>query len=236
MSRRRTADPRRIAAGVSLILGPLLLLAANVVSPAMRTSNVEQLRIVARQPDRQYVSALLALLAIGLLVPAVFGLRDLLRPTHPRLGLIGAWTAIVGLIATTCSLGLGLLEWQMVKGHLDRASMVALLDQLEGSRGMAVVFFAGVLVSVGLLLLAAGLAASRSAPRWMPALAAAGTVGVEVGFTINNLPVAIVASGAMVVGLAGLGRRVLTGPLDRAPGPPPSAELGVSRALAREPA
>ncbi len=168
----------------------------------MRTDNVAQLQLVAEHPDRQYISAVIALVAFALLVPAVFGLAALLRPARPRLARAGGGLAIAGLVATACSTGLGLLEWQMVKGRLDRAQMVALLDQLESSGGMAGVFFAGALVSGGLLLLALALGITRRLPVVLAAGLALGPIGVDLGFTVNSLPVAIAGGTLMALGYA----------------------------------
>ncbi len=78
--------PRK-AAGLSLILAPLLGLAAVCAWPPLRTSDRAQIAAIAANPGRWYVFALFILLSSYLLVPAVLALMRVLRPSLA--GLVG---------------------------------------------------------------------------------------------------------------------------------------------------
>jgi hypothetical protein len=199
------------AAAVALIATPLFLLLACALSPAMVTDNHRQLELVAEHPMRQWVSALFALAALATIIPAALALRRRLRDRYPRAADWGAGTVIAGAISTAMSTGLGLLEWQMTLGGVNREQMVKLLDQVEGDPVMTVVFLTGALLSVGIVVLAIGVARAGVAPAWMPGGMAVGTIVVDLAFTINNLPTGIAGSAIMTAGMGGIGLRMLRG-------------------------
>lgn len=189
-------------AGLALVGSALALAAADVISPVMSSSDSEQLAIVARHPDRQYVSALLALAALALLGPAALGLAHKLRGRWASHGLTGVGLVFVGVVATATATALALVEWRAAGHGLDRAQMTALLHELDTSTGVAAVFLAGVGVPLGLGVLALGLYRDRVLPAPLALLVVLGPAVVDAGFTVNDLTTAIVGSAIMLVGYA----------------------------------
>ncbi len=183
-------------AGLALVGSALALAAADVISPVMSSSDSEQLAIVARHPDRQYVSALLALAALAL------GLAHKLRGRWASHGLTGVGLVFVGVVATATATALALVEWRAAGHGLDRAQMTALLHELDTSTGVAAVFLAGVGVPLGLGVLALGLYRDRVLPAPLALLVVLGPAVVDAGFTVNDLTTAIVGSAIMLVGYA----------------------------------
>lgn len=188
-----------------MIAGPLTLTASIALSPRVVSSAARQLELIAAAPARQYISAIAALIALALLLGAVLGLAALTREPRPVDVLIGAALSLVGIVATAASTSLGLFEWQMTRGSVQRPQMVALLERLYHSPGLASVFYFSGLLGIGLAVLA--LALARAGALW-PAAAialAAGALGIDVGFAVNSLPLALVASLWLVLGLGWAG-------------------------------
>jgi hypothetical protein len=197
--------------GVCLISSAVALLLADVISPVMSSSNAHQLEIVGRQGPRQFVSAVLALLALALLIPAGLGLAGKLRERWGSHGITGAALLVAGVLATTLSLSLALVEWQASRGGLDRAQMTSLLDQLMSNTGIAVLFALGAGVPLGLAVLALGLVRDRVLAAPLAALLVAGPTVVDAGFALNSLPTAIAGSAVMTVGFLLVARALFLG-------------------------
>lgn len=204
-------------AGLSLVGSALALAAADVISPVMSSSDAEQLAIVARHPDRQYVSALLALAALALLGPAALGLAHKLRGRWASHGLSGVGLVFVGVVATATATALALVEWRASGHGLDRAQMTALVHELDTSTGVAAVFLGGVGVPLGLGTLALGLYRDRVLSPPLAVLVVLGPAVVDVGFTVNDLSTAIAGSALMLVGYALVARALFGFPGRSAP-------------------
>jgi len=204
-------------AGLSLVGSALALAAADVISPAMSSSDAEQLAIVARHPDRQYVSALLALAALALLGPAALGLAHKLRNRWASHGVGGAVLVLLGVVATSTATALALVEWRASGHGLDQSQMTALIHELDTSTGVAAVFLGGIGVPLGLGVLALGLYRDRVLSAPLAVLVVLGPAVVDAGFTVNDLPTAIVGSALMLVGYALVARALFGFPGRPAP-------------------
>jgi hypothetical protein len=198
-------------AGACLVGSAVALLLANVISPAVSSSDLRQLAIVAAHGPRQYVSALLALVAIALLLPAGLGLAGKLRARWASYGVPGAALLVVGIVATATATALALVEWRAARPGLDRGQMTELLHRLDTNAGIAAVFLAGIGVPLGLAAIAAGLARDRVLSVPLAVLVVAGPLLVDAGYTINDLPTAIVGSVVMVVGYVLVARALFFG-------------------------
>jgi hypothetical protein len=198
-------------AGAALVTSAVSLLAADVISPVMSSSDARQLEIVSAHGPRQYVSAVLALIALAALVPAGLGLAGKLRGRWGSHGVLGAGLLVTGVVATATATALALVEWRASRPGLDRTQMTRLLHELDTNTGVAVVFLAGIGVPLGLGIIALGLARDRVLPAWLAALLVAGPLLVDVGFTINDLPTAIAGSAVMVVGFSLVARALFLG-------------------------
>jgi len=197
--RQRVKD--RLSAGC-LLGSALALLAADVISPVMSSSDAKQLEIVAAHGPRQYISAVLALVALALLLPAGIGLAGKMRGRWARHGIAGAGLLTVGVVATATATALALVEWRASRPGLDRGQMTELLHQLDTNTGVASVFIAGIGVPLGLAVLAFGLVRDKVLSAPLGVLLLAGPLVVDAGFTVNDLTVAIIGSAVMVVGFA----------------------------------
>ena len=111
---------RRMVAGVSLVLSPVLLLAAFVVVPTMASDTRAMLAAIAQHPTQWYLFGLFSLLSYVLLAPAVLGIMHLLRDRAAAWSAIGGSLALLGTISTVTDTRLVFVYWQMAAPEADR--------------------------------------------------------------------------------------------------------------------
>lgn len=202
----RTMDTRRRLGGAALVAGPALLLAGALTHPREVSDAGEQLRIAAGSLNRWYVAHLLYVVASVVLVPAVLSLGRRLRDRAPRLELWGTALAVIGLFSAAGLVSIeGLGGWQLAQLG-DRAAATQAFDHLTHSAGVVVPFgIVGLTLSVGLVLLAVGLARTGAAPAWIAWTLGAGAVLLAIGLA-GEVHVAFVAGiVGLLVAMAGAG-------------------------------
>jgi hypothetical protein len=200
---------RKTVAGASMVLGPLLLLVAFVLSPRLETEAAAQLRVAAEHVDRFYLVNLIAMVGVALLVPAVLGLMHMVRERQPAYGAVGGGLTMLGLLATMASFGIAFVVWQMAADGVQSGD-VTLYDSILDTAGIVipitVVGFAG---AVGFVLLMLGMYRAHVVDWWMALCAATGVVLINIAFPAGVLALAIVGSALLVVGLGTIGVMVV---------------------------
>ena len=200
---------RKMVAGLSMVLGPLLLVVAFVASPRLETEAAAQLRVAAEHVDRFYLVNLIAMVGVALLVPAVLGLMHMIRERRPAHGAIGGGLSVLGLLATMVSFGIAFAIWRMASDGVS-AGDVALLDSIMDAAGVVIpvnlVGFAG---AIGFVVLMLGMYRAHVVDWWMALCAAAGVVLINVAFPVGMLALAILGSALLLVGLGAVGVMVM---------------------------
>jgi hypothetical protein len=216
---------RRVAGG-GMILGPIVIVLAEVLHARLQTDPAGQFAAVADNTGRWYAAHALILLALVLLVPAFVGVVDLARRSRPLLAHVALLVFIPGLIALTAVVGMELVLWQMAQPEANRAEMISLLERLNGSQGIEPLFAVALLFPFAWLLGGLGLHLSRAAPLW-----AAAAIGLSqpVGF-IGELAegpkaLAVAAQLVFAVGLVPIGVRLLRRPDERWENAPAAAAV-----------
>ena len=200
---------RKMVAGLCMVLAPILALIALVISPALETKAAAQLAAAAGDLERFYASNLIGMIAVVLLVPAVLGLMHMLRERRVAYGHVGGGLALVGLLATAASIGIGFAVWRMAHGAVTPAE-VAAVDELNNVAGVVLpVYVLGFGLALGFVVLASGLWLARAVDWWMAAFIGIGAVLVNLAFPLGELALAIVGSALLVVGLGAVGLMVL---------------------------
>src|ERR671914_434478 len=126
---------RKTIAGTCMVLGPLFVLAAFVISPRLETEAAAQLRVAAEHVDRFYLVNLIAMVGVALMVPAVLGLMHMVRERRPAHSAIGGALSVLGLLATMASFGIAFAIWRMASDGVSAAD-VTLLDSIIDSAGI----------------------------------------------------------------------------------------------------
>ncbi|GAA4063063.1 hypothetical protein [Nonomuraea soli] len=201
------SDPhrlRRLAAGSSLLVTPVLYIAGVVIDPALRQGGGDTTGVYGRFPEQVSVSATLLHWSWVLLVPGIIGMIHLVRRRHVLLGHIVGAVALLGVVNFSA-----LMLSDFVYSTLERAMPPAvgakLADEALADPGATFGFqipgFAGL---VALLLLGLVLAADRQVPWWAPVAMLAGV------FTAPIFPIGTVVGGVLfLAGSGAMGLRML---------------------------
>jgi hypothetical protein len=210
-------SPGRRPLAVALVAAPVLWLAAEAVSPALKSNSAAQLSVIAQHPDRWFGYTALLTLGTILFVPAILGIMRLTRAGMPRLTLVGGVLLGYGATIAVGDAMAQLTTSQMVSGHADRAQMAALLDRVDNAAGASLFFAPGGLAFLaGSILLTVALVRTRAVPVWVSVAFLLGVVVQLVGFTSSS--VAVIAASAVIslVAMVMLARRLWTGwPVER---------------------
>jgi hypothetical protein len=208
----KTDDSGRRPLALAVIAAPVLWVAAEAVSPPLRSDSAAQLAVVAQHPDRWFGYTALLTLGTILFVPAVLGVMQLTRAAMPRTTMVGGALLGYGAIIAVGDAMSQLTTWQMVTGHADRAQMAGLLDRTSNAAGASLFFGPGGLAFlVGSILLTIALARTHVVHVWVPIAFLVGIVVQLVGFTASSVPV-IAVSGVILLGaMVMLARRLWAG-------------------------
>jgi hypothetical protein len=196
---------RKTVAGLSMVLGPLLLLVAFVMSPRLETEAAAQLRVAAEHVDRYYLVTLIAMVGVALMVPAVLGLMHMIRERRPVHGAIGGGLSVLGLLATMAGFGIAFATWRMASDGV-QAGDVALLDSIMETAGVMIpITIVGFVGCLGFVVLMLGMYRGHVVDWWMALCAAAGVVLINIAFPAGVLALAILGGALLLVGLGAIG-------------------------------
>jgi hypothetical protein len=203
----------RKAAGLSLILAPLLGLVAVCAFPPLRTSDRAQVAAITAHPGRWYIFALFILLSSYLLVPAVLALMRLLRPSRPGWAALAGGLALFGVLISIGDSATELMYWQMGVPGASLSQMAALAARYDSAPGASLIYLTGGLAVLGgMTLLSVGLWRSRSVPAWTAAGIVIATVMNIIGLSAASVPVAIVSYALLLAALGRIALLVLSAP------------------------
>jgi hypothetical protein len=207
------SDSRRFFKNVvtfCLFAAPLLLLASALIAPALDGDEVEQLAVVARDPDRYYLFTLLSFVSSVLLVPVVLGLMYMLRQRAPTLGNLGGSLALIGILVSVGDAISQLFIWQMVAPGADQGQMSALLMRFDSAPGASLIFkIGGPSFVIGMVLLGIGLYRARVVPAWAAAGLPVGAFLNIAGFVVGSNALVDISCAVLLVSLGWIGRLVV---------------------------
>jgi hypothetical protein len=188
----------------ALVLAPATGLIAAVAVPGLSSTTKGELDEIAAHPERFHVYAVGVLVSSYLLVPAFFGLMNLVRERSPRWAYLAGGLAQIGMIVAVGDAATESMYWKMGSAT-DLAPMAALSDRYEAGTGW-IYGIGGLAVVVGTIALGIALWRTHVVPRWVALGLGLSVVLNVVGFSAASQPV-LVAS--YVVMLAALGRAAL---------------------------
>ena len=197
---------QRRAYGAALVVGPLLLLAAQVLDPTPSGADAAQLLATAGSDSGRWSASNLLLVGGAIvLVLGAFGLAPLFRGGGERLGQAGVILLVAGLVclAGWATSNLTLAAVADSGGSVDVAE--AIRDSTSIS-AVETVWLAGLLS--GLVLIAAALLRARSVPRWAAVLILL-FVAIETATLVaGDGAVETVGFAALAAGLGAAGHRL----------------------------
>jgi hypothetical protein len=200
---------RKMVAGTCMLLAPLVMLIAAVVSPELETKAGAQLATAADHLDRFYISNLLGMVALILFVPAVLGLMHMVRERRAAYGAVGGGLTVLGTLASLVGCGVGFAIWQMADDGVQAADVSALHGLMNATGAVIPVYVLGLVMAIGAAILGAGLYLARVVDWWMALFFAGGIVCINVAFLAGTVALLIVGAALTLVGLGSMGLMVL---------------------------
>src|SRR5256714_5753225 len=200
---------RKMLAGCCMVVGPLLALAAFIVSPAIESGSAAQVAEVARHQDRFLLSMFLSLAAVALVIGGSLGLMHMLRERMVGYGNVGGTLTLLGLVATMAQLGSTVMLWSMVRDGVQPADVTAWHSVTHDTATVIPLIAVPWLAVVGFAVLAMGLYRARAVDWWMAAMLALGALGITVAGPLASVAVGIVGAALFLVGMGSIGMIVL---------------------------
>lgn len=199
----------------AMIATPLLWLAAEAISPALKAGSAAQLAVIADHPARWYWYTLLLVIGSMTGVPASVGLLHLGRTRMRRTATVGGALVTLGFLGSIIDCADQFWALQMVKAGADRRQMIALLDRFDGAAGTNLLFMVtGIGLLVGTVLLATALARHPRVRPWMALAFGVGVFANVVAFSASSIPALAASYLLLLAGMGGIGVTLL-----RRPGP-----------------
>lgn len=199
---------RRTAAGLCLILGPLLLLIGTAVTPATAVDTEPYLADLAESAGRIQAGTVLFVLGHMLLVPAVFGIVQVLRHRAVVLGHVAGALAAMGMVAFAGLEATRLYEVALAQTAGARQG-AAVVEQFQEMAGFLVVLIPAIAgTTLGGLLLGVALWRAKLVPGWLPAALLAGFAAVNTGG--DGTAVGVAGSALLAAAFGFVGLRLLT--------------------------
>ncbi len=203
---------RKTVAGWCMVVGPLLALAAFVLSPAIKGGSAAQLAEVARHQDRFLLTTLLSLAAVLLVIGIALGLMHMLRERKVAYGHIGGALALLGLGATMAQLGAQFSMWAMVRDGVQPADVSA-WHAITNDAAMTVpLFIVSWTAVLGFITLGMGLYRAHAVDWWMAAMLAVGALGITLAGPLESVAIGIAGAALFLIGSGSIGWMVLLEP------------------------
>lgn len=168
------SDPTRFRRGLgsaSLLLAPLLGLAAAVIAPPSSSNTVADLALISAHRGAFVAEAVLEAVAWIVFIPGVLGIVHLLRQRGVVLGHVGGVLAILGMISFVAESAIAQATAVLAEDAGHRAVYAQAVYSMRHSPLAAFVLLA-LLGEIGLILLAVAMRRARRAPGWVVAAAA----------------------------------------------------------------
>jgi hypothetical protein len=163
------SDPIRFRRGLSstsLLLAPLLGLAAAAVAPPTSSNLTTDLALISAHHSAFVVNAVLEAAAWILFIPGVLGIVHLLRQRGVVLGHLGGVLAIVGMISFVAESAIAQATALLARDAGHRALYAQAVNSMRHSP-LAAFLLLALLGEIGLILLAIATRRARRAPRWV---------------------------------------------------------------------
>jgi hypothetical protein len=202
---------RRTAAGLALIIGPVLLLAQSLITTVGGDDTAEYLAEVATRRGAEDASAVLGILGFALIIPGIIGALNLLRGRGVVLGHLGGTLAVLGLACFCALFASSFYDVAATAGGADTQAYVDITDSLEDRAGpIVIVAIALIGTLLGFILLGAAFIRARTVPLFAPILIIVGVIVVgPVGGESESRVLSVIANLLLLGGWGTVGLTLL---------------------------
>lgn len=163
-------DPRRILQAATIVAGPVLMTAFQLLDPAIlpREEAGRYLASVATDTDRFAISMICYMLAMVAGIPAAAATLRLTRHRARLLGLIGAVFTVLGVAAGLATAGMQLGTLGLIADGTVLPYGAEAFARFQEGPGFHIVVDPVVTAVLGFLFTAIALGVSRKVPLWAP--------------------------------------------------------------------
>jgi hypothetical protein len=203
---------RRTAAGLSLIIGPVLLLIASAITTTGGDDTAEYVAEVATRRGAEEASAVLGIFGFAFLIPGIIGALNLLRGRGVVLGHLGGILAVLGLACFSALIASSFYDVAATAPGADSNAYVDISEEVEDTTGAIIVVAVALIGTLlGLILLAIAFIRARTVPLFAPILMIAGilVVGPASG---DSRAVSVIGNLLLLGGLGTVGLTLLRQP------------------------
>ncbi|GAC1347282.1 MAG: hypothetical protein NVSMB27_12370 [Ktedonobacteraceae bacterium] len=208
---------RRIAAAISIVLGPLAVGIVRATVPAVNPQNGQAaIAAMVANPDMTRVELTAGVVASFFLPFAVVGLTRLVMRRAPVLAMLGGALALVGWAIVPALVTRDAMTYAMAYSGANPVQLSALWDQVNGNTAVSALLIAFIIGhELGTLLLGIGLARARVVPLWAAAAVVIAMLLHPVAVLgLGNRLLDILAFALLVIGCVAAARAVLITPND----------------------
>ena len=210
----RFSDARnfgRTLTGLALILGPLAMLVASIITPNTDNDNkLKELNSVAAHKSAYLWGSVIFFVGTLILLAASVGIIHLFRNRRVTLGQIAGSLLLVGTAVTTAFYAFSIVEYEMVnQPGLNRVELAKYLDKANNTASGAplfILFLVGIVL--GLILLAIAAWRRKLIPIWAAILIFLG--GLFAFFGGQDQTASIIDGVLLLIPFVMLGRTVLS--------------------------
>jgi hypothetical protein len=202
---------RRTAAGLALIIGPILLLVSSAITTTGGGDNTrEYLADVADNRSGEEISAVLTILGFAILIPGIIGALNLLRGRGVVLGHIGGALAVLGLACFPALIATSFVDVAATEPGAASQEYVDIVERVEDQAGAIIIVAIALLGTlVGFILLAAAFLRARTVPVWVGPLI---ILGIVVTFPAESRVLQVLGSALLLVAFGAIGLQLLRQP------------------------
>jgi hypothetical protein len=168
--------------------------------------------VIVATSGRWDLAHVLILVSLVLFIPAVVGVMGFLQQRGAWLGLIGGTFVAIGMVFFAAWVGAEGFVSSALTSLLanQQAALTPIMHALIVPRGaLSLVETTSFLLIAGWLMLAIGLFAARTVPRWMSVAMGVGAL-LLIG-SVLSLQISVVGAAALAVGVGGIGVQVFKG-------------------------
>lgn len=156
----------RIIAAASLVLGPLLMSAGDLIHPKEHADAADQVAVIFEHASRWYAAHLLLFIGLLMLIPGILALTGLTTDRRPAVGYAARILVLAGVASFSAVFVAEMLIGRYISDGADASAATELLETFQSGWVLGAVMVGGVAWLVGVAAFATPLIMADGGLRW----------------------------------------------------------------------